>query len=130
MKPTIYVANVSDDDYAKGNSLSDRVLEYAKKDGSRAVVVSAQVESELMAMALPPEEQSKYMVALGFDENSSSGLKLLTNQAYEALGLQTFFTAGTLMGYIKLNSLLRLSITIGFCLLFRNRPHRDQGVDD
>lgn len=45
MKPVIYAANVADCDLAKGNAMSTSVLEYAKNEGSKAVLVSAQVRS-------------------------------------------------------------------------------------
>ncbi len=100
LKPTIYAANVADIDYAKGNNLSRKVFEFARIEKSKAVLVSAQVESELTSLS--SEERGEFMAALGFDatnsnnsNSSNSGLKMLTFQAYEALGLQTYFTSGT-----------------------------------
>ena len=46
-KPVIYAANVADSDLAKGNDMVDIVRVFAAKEGSGAVVVSAQVEAEL-----------------------------------------------------------------------------------
>lgn len=43
MKPVIYAANVGDNDLAEGNEMSKKVFEFAKAEGSRAVLVSAQV---------------------------------------------------------------------------------------
>lgn len=43
MKPVIYAANVSDADLATGNAMSASVLEHARSEGSKAVIVSAQV---------------------------------------------------------------------------------------
>ena len=43
MKPVIYAANVGDDDLSTGNEMSKKVFEFAQSEGSRAVLVSAQV---------------------------------------------------------------------------------------
>ncbi len=39
----IYAANVPDTDLATGNIYSNKVFDFANKDGSKAVLVSAQV---------------------------------------------------------------------------------------
>ena len=44
LKPVIYAANVADTDLATGNELSKVVFDYAEKEGSKAVLVSAQVQ--------------------------------------------------------------------------------------
>jgi ribosome-binding ATPase YchF (GTP1/OBG family) len=43
MKPVIYAANVADSDLATGNAMSKTVQEFAAKEGSKVVLVSAQV---------------------------------------------------------------------------------------
>jgi ribosome-binding ATPase YchF (GTP1/OBG family) len=43
LKPVIYAANVADTDLATGNEMSKKVFEHAAAEGSRAVLVSAQV---------------------------------------------------------------------------------------
>lgn len=43
LKPVIYAANVADSDLASGNEMSKKVFEYAEARGSKAVIVSAQV---------------------------------------------------------------------------------------
>lgn len=91
MKPTIYAANVADSDLAEGNEMSKRVFEFAAAEGSRAVLVSAQVESELATMA--EADRAEFLAALGVTEESC-GLKSLVRVAYDTLGLQTYFTAG------------------------------------
>ncbi len=88
-KPIIYAANVSEDDLATGNEWVEQVREIAKKDNAQVVVVSAQVESELIE--LPPEEQTDFLESLGVTEG---GLKSLIRATYELLGLRTYFTTG------------------------------------
>ncbi|WP_435200782.1 redox-regulated ATPase YchF [Qipengyuania sp. 902] len=88
-KPVLYVCNVSEEDAAKGNALSDLVFEKAKAEGAEAVVVSAAIESELVAM--PQEDRAEYLAELGLDE---SGLSRVIRAGYKLLGLKTFFTAG------------------------------------
>lgn len=88
-KPVLYVCNVAEEDAADGNALSAQVFEKAKAEGAEAVVVSAAIESELVAM--PPEERGEYLSELGLTE---SGLSRVIKAGYKLLGLQTFFTAG------------------------------------
>ncbi|MXP28397.1 redox-regulated ATPase YchF [Porphyrobacter algicida] len=88
-KPVLYVCNVAEEDAAEGNALSAQVFEKAKAEGAEAVVVSAAIESELVAM--PAEERGEYLSELGLTE---SGLSRVIKAGYKLLGLQTFFTAG------------------------------------
>jgi hypothetical protein len=91
MKPVIYAANVADADLATGNALSRQVLDHAATEGNTAVLVSAQVESELSGLG--PEERAEFLGALGVSEDGV-GLRALVRAAYESLGLQTYFTSG------------------------------------
>jgi hypothetical protein len=88
-KPIIYAANVSEDDLATGNSWVEQVRELAAKENAQVVVVSAQVESELIE--LPPEERQDFLESLGVTEG---GLQSLIRATYELLGLRTYFTTG------------------------------------
>lgn len=88
-KPVIYAANVSEDDLATGNAWVEQVRELAVTEGAKVVVVSAQVESELIE--IPSEEQQDYLEALGVSEG---GLKSLIQATYELLGLRTYLTTG------------------------------------
>ena len=88
-KPVLYVCNVAEEDAASGNDLSAKVFEKAEAEGAQAVVVSAAIESELVAMEL--EERSEYLAELGLEE---SGLARIIRAGYRLLGLKTFFTAG------------------------------------
>lgn len=88
-KPVLYIANVGEDDAATGNAYSDKVLAYAKEEGAQAVVISAQIESEL-AM-LEDAEAAEFLESLGLEE---PGLTRLIHSGYTLLGLQTYFTCG------------------------------------
>ena len=88
-KPVLYVCNVAEEDAADGNALSEQVFAKAAAEGAQAVVVSAAIEAELVAM--DPAERSEYLGELGLDE---TGLARVIRAGYRLLGLQTFFTAG------------------------------------
>ena len=88
-KPVLYVCNVAEEDAANGNALSAQVFDKARAEGAEAVVVSAAIESELVAM--PAEDRAEYLAELGLTE---SGLSRVIRAGYKLLGLKTFFTAG------------------------------------
>ena len=88
-KPVLYAANVADDDLPHGNDHVDAVAKLAEQEGAELVVVSAQVEAELVD--LPPDERAEYLASVGLE---ASGLQRLIEHAYRLLGLLTFFTAG------------------------------------
>ncbi|MEQ8412009.1 MAG: redox-regulated ATPase YchF [Erythrobacter sp.] len=88
-KPVLYVCNVAEDEAASGNTLSEAVFAKAEAEGAQAVVVSAAIEAELVAM--PEEDRAEYLESLGLDE---SGLARVIRAGYTLLGLKTFFTAG------------------------------------
>lgn len=88
-KPIIYGANVSEDDLASGNQYVEKVREIAAQENAQVVIVSAQVESELVS--LPEEDRSEFLESLGVEEG---GLKSLIRATYELLGLRTYFTTG------------------------------------
>ncbi|OYX66610.1 MAG: redox-regulated ATPase YchF [Sphingomonadales bacterium 32-64-17] len=88
-KPVLYVCNVGEGDAATGNELSAKVFEKAATEGAQAVVVSAAIESEIVAME--PEDRAEFLAELGLEE---SGLARVIRAGYELLGLKTFFTVG------------------------------------
>lgn len=88
-KPVLYVCNVAEEDAAEGNELSAKVFAKAAAEGAQAVVVSAAIEAELVAM--PVEDRAEFLEALGLTE---SGLARVIRAGYKLLGLKTFFTAG------------------------------------
>ncbi len=89
LKPTMYVANVSEADLPEGNELVQRVLEYAKGEGAPVVVMCAKLEAEMVG--LEREERLELLKAYGLEE---PGLHKLIREGYKLLGLITFFTAG------------------------------------
>lgn len=88
-KPIIYAANVSEDDLATGNRWVEQVKQIAAQDNAQVVVVSAQVESELVE--LPAADRADFLASLGVEEG---GLRSLIKATYELLGLRTYFTSG------------------------------------
>jgi len=85
-KPFLYVANVSEEQLG---SLKPETLQKDLHLPSAPVLVSAKIEEELVSLS--PEEGREYLGSLGV---TSSGLEKLIKQAYDVLGLLTFFTAG------------------------------------
>jgi GTP-binding protein YchF len=88
-KPALYVCNVDEASAATGNPLSEAVVARAAKDGAKAVVISAKIESEIAMLA--PDERAEFLEAVGLEE---PGLNRLIHEAYALLGLQTYFTVG------------------------------------
>ena len=90
-KPIIYVANVNElDIHNGGNKYVDLVKEYANKEKSEVVMISAKIESELAE--LEEQERVIFLEELGIKE---SGLDQLIKKTYSLLGLATYFTVGS-----------------------------------
>ncbi|WP_295158551.1 redox-regulated ATPase YchF [Selenomonas sp. AE3005] len=92
LKPTLYVANVAEDEVATAfeeNAYVQKVKEFAKAENAEVVAISARVEAEIAE--LDPEEAKAFLEDLGETE---SGLDRLIKAAFDLLGLQTFLTAG------------------------------------
>ena len=89
-KPTLYAANVKEDDLAALSS-NPRLAAVRRHVESRhdcgMVVTAARLESELID--LDPAEGADYLKALGVVE---TGLSQLIRSAYALLQLRTFFT--------------------------------------
>src|SRR5690606_7435985 len=83
-KPVLYVCNVAEEEAATGNALSEKVFAEAQAEGAQAVVVSAAIEAELVAM--DAEERAEYLKELGLEE---TGLARVIRAGYRLLGLQT-----------------------------------------
>jgi len=90
-KPTIYAANVDENTLSdvSNNEMVKVIREIADKESAECVVISAQLEAELVA--LPPEERVDYLQSLGVQ---TSGVDQLIRSAYHLLGLMSFLTAG------------------------------------
>ena len=92
LKPTLYVANVGEDEAATAdteNKYVAKVKEYAAKENAVVVAISAKVESEIAE--LDEDEAKEFLADLGLEE---SGLNKLIKAAFRLLGLMTFLTAG------------------------------------
>lgn len=90
-KKMIYAANVSDMDLAKGNDMSRRLKEHADKEGAAMVLVSAQVEAELVDLDV--EDRMDFLDSLGVGIDDC-GLRRVIRETYDILDLQTYFTSG------------------------------------
>ncbi len=91
LKPSIYIANLSEDDIMdpESNNHYVKLLELAKKEGSQVVPVCAQIEAELSELS--DEEKQEFLGDLGLE---CSALDNVIRTAYSTLGLATYFTAG------------------------------------
>ncbi|MEB3248536.1 MAG: redox-regulated ATPase YchF [Merismopediaceae bacterium] len=88
-KPIIYAANVAEEDLATGNDFVEQVKAIAAQEKAKVVVISAQVESELVELS--EAERIDFLQSLGVEEG---GLKSLIRATYELLGLRTYLTTG------------------------------------
>ena len=91
-KPTIYAANVAEDDLADDGNSNPHVAavrKMAKEENSEVFVVSARLEEELSE--LEDDEKADFLADLGV---ASSGLDKLVAASYSLLGLISFLTAG------------------------------------
>ena len=98
-KPTIFACNVAESDLAtissgqmdnRATSRISAVKDYAQHHfATEAVVISAQIESELVD--LRENEAMEYLRGLGVED---SGVHALIRAVYHLLGLRTFLTTG------------------------------------
>jgi GTP-binding protein YchF len=98
-KPTLFACNVAESDLTaiaagdKSNSAAKHVAavqEYARNHfATEAVVVSAQIESELVDLG--ENEALEYLRGIGVED---SGVNALIGAVYHLLGLRTFLTTG------------------------------------
>ncbi|MGX0741950.1 redox-regulated ATPase YchF [Staphylococcus hominis] len=89
-KKMLYIANVGEDEI--GDDENDKVKtirEYAAKEDSEVIVISAKIEEEIAT--LDDEDKEIFLEDLGIEE---PGLDRLIRTTYDLLGLSTYFTAG------------------------------------
>ncbi|MGW9857562.1 ribosome-binding ATPase [Staphylococcus hominis] len=89
-KKMLYIANVGEDEI--GDDENDKVKtirDYASKEDSEVIVISAKIEEEIAT--LDDEDKEMFLEDLGIEE---PGLNRLIRTTYELLGLSTYFTAG------------------------------------
>lgn len=92
MKPVIYAANMSDDDFRNDltkNANYVKVCEIAKKQGAAVLPVCAQLEAEIADME--EEDKQMFLADLGLE---ISGLNRIIKEGYSLLGLISYLTAG------------------------------------
>jgi len=90
-KPSFFVVNVKDEQLANidRDPLVAQVRRLGEERGAPVVVISAEIESEIMRLA--KEERAEFIESLGLDE---PGLHKVIRTGYAALDLITYFTAG------------------------------------
>ena len=91
-KPVIYTANIAEDSLQTDPmelSMVKAVIEYAGKEKSEVLVISAKVEEEIAQ--LDSDEKKQFLEELGIPE---SGLDRLVKRCYHLLGLISFLTSG------------------------------------
>ena len=90
-KPFMYIANVSEDYIAdqSGDENYQKLLAYAKKNNSKCIAISAEIEAELTE--LDDEEKEMFLADYGVKE---PGLNKLIRETYDLLGYATYFTTG------------------------------------
>ena len=87
-KPTLYIANVSEDGFSHNPHL-DAVLKHAANTQSLVMPICASVEAALTDLS--DADKSAFLAELGQTE---PGLDRLIRAGYGLLDLQTYFTAG------------------------------------
>ncbi len=88
VKPTLYIANVSEDGF-EDNPHLDKVKAIAAAEGAEVVVICNQMEAEIAE--LEDDEKMEFLTDLGWEE---PGLDRVIRAGYALLGLHTYFTAG------------------------------------
>ncbi len=89
-KPVLYACNVAESDFLQGgNAWVDQVKKRASEESNGVVIICSAMEAEIAQ--LPEAERKEFLQSLGTTE---SGLGRLIREAYQLLGLYTYFTAG------------------------------------
>ncbi|MCT4552302.1 MAG: redox-regulated ATPase YchF [Alphaproteobacteria bacterium] len=89
-KPVLYACNVSEEEAQDGNEHSNKVKEWAEKEGNKSVVISAEIEKEISTLE-SDEEKQEFLETLGLSE---TGLNKVIREGYDLLDLITYFTSG------------------------------------
>ena len=89
-KPMLYICNVSEEEAATGNDWTKKVESMAKAQGTEAVVICAEIESQI-AQLESAEEKKEFLSTMGLVE---PGLNKIIRAGYNILGLLTYFTCG------------------------------------
>lgn len=88
LKPTMYIANVSEDGF-ENNPYLDAVRKFAQGDDAIVIPLCNQLEAEIAQ--LDDADKADFLAELGMTE---AGLDQVIRGGYELLDMQTYFTAG------------------------------------
>ena len=92
LKPVIYAANVSEDDFANGienNAMVKEVEAFATSENAQVLPISAKIEEDISQ--LDAEEKQLFLEEMNLTQ---SGLDRLIQKSYALLGLISYLTAG------------------------------------
>ena len=84
-KPIIYAANVAEDDLATGNDFVEQVRTLAAPEKAQVVVVSAQVEAELVELS--EDDRTDFLASLGVEEGGLKSSNSRDLRAFRAANL-------------------------------------------
>lgn len=88
LKPTMYIANVSEDGF-ENNPHLDVVKKIAAEEKSVVVPICNKLEADIAE--LEGDDKKEFLQEMGMEE---PGLNRVIRAGYQLLGLQTYFTAG------------------------------------
>ena len=88
LKPTMYIANVSEDGF-ENNPYLDAVRNYATGEDSIVIALCNQIESEIAQ--LDEDDKKDFLAEMDMEE---AGLDQVIRGGYDLLDMQTYFTAG------------------------------------
>ncbi|MCR1897735.1 redox-regulated ATPase YchF [Irregularibacter muris] len=89
-KPTLYIANVSEEDLVgEENQMVKELKEHVKDDDAEVILVCAKIEEEIAQ--LEDDEKQMFLEELGLQQ---SGLDRVIQAGYKLLGLITYLTTG------------------------------------
>ncbi len=89
-KPVLYVCNVDEGSALTGNEHVEKVKKAIKNENASLLVIAAKTEAEIAELETY-EERKMFLEEIGLKE---SGVSRLIREAYNLLGLETFFTTG------------------------------------
>lgn len=89
-KKVLYICNVDEGSLPDGNQYVEQVRTAIKEEDAGSIIICAAFEEQLTEFE-DPDEKSELLETVGLEE---PGLNVLIREAYNLLGLQTYFTAG------------------------------------
>lgn len=89
VKPTLFIANVSEADLKQENEHIRKLRAFAANRNDEVVTICAKIEEELKDLS--PEDRKLFLAELNL---SSAGLERVIKKAYALLNLCTYLTAG------------------------------------